>query len=76
MICQSWLGLADSRVRHADFSVCLRQNAEREMDCRMVQQKDLSNFVISTFNTDYVLTKTDYFARALGLLEKAWYKII
>ena len=30
-------------------------------------------FAISTFNTDYVLTKTDNFERAIGLLQSAGY---
>ena len=32
-------------------------------------------FVVSTYNTDYVLTKADDFERALGLLESCGYGI-
>ena len=32
-------------------------------------------FAISTFNTDYVLTKTDNFERSIGLLQSAGYTI-
>ena len=32
-------------------------------------------FVVSTYNTDYVLTKADDFERALGLLESRGYGI-
>jgi hypothetical protein len=32
-------------------------------------------FVISTFNTDYILTKTENFERAVGLLKSVGYSI-
>ena len=32
-------------------------------------------FVISTFNTDYILTKSQNFERAIGLLQSAGYSI-
>ena len=32
-------------------------------------------FAISTFNTDYILTKTDNFERAISLLQSAGYSI-
>ncbi len=32
-------------------------------------------FAISTFNTDYILTKTENFERAIGLLQSAGYTI-
>ena len=32
-------------------------------------------FAVSTFNTDYVLTKAENFSRALSLLENAGYRI-
>ena len=36
----------------------------------------ISIFAISTFNTDYVLTKADNYIRALRLLENAGYQIV
>lgn len=32
-------------------------------------------FAISTFNTDYILTKAEHFERAIGLLQSAGYSI-
>lgn len=42
----------------------------------LLAENGISIFAISTFNTDYVLTKADHFARALDLLEQAGYKIV
>ncbi|WP_099203973.1 ACT domain-containing protein [Scatolibacter rhodanostii] len=42
----------------------------------LLADNNISIFAISTFNTDYVLTRTDNYARALDLLERAGYQII
>ncbi|MGE4353997.1 MAG: ACT domain-containing protein [Oscillospiraceae bacterium] len=42
----------------------------------LLADNDISIFAISTFNTDYILTKADNYARALDLLEKAGYQIV
>jgi hypothetical protein len=42
----------------------------------LLADNHISIFAISTFNTDYVLTKADNYAKALELLEKAGYQIV
>lgn len=42
----------------------------------LLADNGISIFAVSTFNTDYILTKADNYARALGLLEKAGYQIV
>ena len=42
----------------------------------LLADNDISIFAISTFNTDYVLTKVENYARALNLLENAGYQIV
>lgn len=41
----------------------------------LLAENKVGIFVISTFNTDYVLVKAENYARALKVLEKAGYKI-
>lgn len=41
----------------------------------LLAENKIGIFVISTFNTDYVLVKAGNYARALKVLEKAGYKI-
>lgn len=40
----------------------------------LLAENGIGIFAISTFDTDYILTKTENFERALDLLEKAGYK--
>lgn len=42
----------------------------------LLAENNISIFAISTFNTDYILTKTDNYANAIDLLEKAGYQIV
>lgn len=42
----------------------------------LLADNDISVFAISTFNTDYILTKADNYVKALDLLEKAGYQIV
>ncbi len=42
----------------------------------LLAENGISIFAVSTFNTDYVLTKAEHYARALEALEKAGYRII
>ncbi len=44
--------------------------------CRILAENRISVFVISTFNTDYVLIKQENYQRALDLLEIAGYEIV
>lgn len=41
----------------------------------ILAENKIGIFVISTFNTDYVLTKEENYQRALDVLERAGYKI-
>lgn len=42
----------------------------------LLADNGISIFAISTFNTDYILTKADSYIEALDLLEKAGYQIV
>lgn len=42
----------------------------------LLADNEISIFAISTFNTDYILTKVDHYEIALDLLEKAGYQIV
>ncbi len=42
----------------------------------LLAKNDIGIFAISTFNTDYILTKTDDCEKALNVLSAAGYKII
>lgn len=42
----------------------------------ILAENKIGIFAISTFNTDYVLTKTENYARALDALAAAGYKIV
>lgn len=42
----------------------------------LLAEHKIGIFVISTYNTDYVLTKTDNFNKAVSLLEKYGYEVI
>lgn len=42
----------------------------------LLADNEISIFAISTFNTDYVLTKSDNYVKALSLLEKNGYRIV
>lgn len=44
--------------------------------CRILAENRISVFVISTFDTDYILTKKENYQRALALLEAAGYEIV
>ena len=44
--------------------------------CEILAENRISVFVISTFDTDYVLTKKDNYQRALDILEIAGYEIV
>lgn len=41
----------------------------------LLAENGISIFALSTFNTDYVLTKAEDYTRALGLLEKGGYSV-
>lgn len=42
----------------------------------LLADNGISIFAVSTFNTDYILTKADHYKEALDLLEKAGYRIV
>lgn len=42
----------------------------------LLAEHEISIFAVSTYNTDYVLTKTDKFEEALALLRANGYKVI
>ena len=42
----------------------------------LLADNGISIFAISTFNTDYILTKANSYIKALDLLEKAGYQIV
>ena len=44
--------------------------------CGILAENSISVFVISTFDTDYVLTKKENYQRALEILETAGYEIV
>ncbi len=44
--------------------------------CNALAENGISVFVISTFDTDYVLTKKENYQRALDILEIAGYEIV
>lgn len=43
---------------------------------RILAEGNIGIFAISTFNTDYILAKSEDFAHALALLERAGYSVI
>lgn len=43
---------------------------------QILAEEKISIFALSTFNTDYILTKTAVFSDALSALEKAGYEIL
>lgn len=42
----------------------------------LLAENGISIFAVSTFNTDYVLTKAEHYPRALEVLENAGYRMI
>ena len=42
---------------------------------KVLADGEIGIFVISTFNTDYILTKSESFERAIGLLRSAGYSV-
>lgn len=42
----------------------------------LLAQNEIGIFVVSTYNTDYILTKAENYLRALEVLDNAGYKII
>lgn len=42
----------------------------------LLAENNIGIFVISTYNTDYVLTKSEDFSKALEILSKAGYQIL
>lgn len=42
----------------------------------LLADNDISIFAVSTFNTDYILTKADHYGEALALLEQHGYRIV
>ena len=42
---------------------------------RILADGGIGIFAISTFNTDYILTKSEYFERAIALLKAAGYSV-
>lgn len=43
--------------------------------CGVLAENKIGVFVVSTFNTDYVLTKKEHFSSALQALENAGYEV-
>lgn len=41
----------------------------------LLSKNGISIFAVSTYNTDYILTKTENFSRAVKILEEAGYQI-
>lgn len=41
----------------------------------LLSENGISIFAVSTYNTDYILTKTENFSRAVKILEEAGYQI-
>lgn len=41
----------------------------------LMAENDIGIFAVSTFNTDYILTKAEDFPKALDLLTKAGYQV-
>ncbi len=41
----------------------------------ILAENKIGIFAVSTFNTDYILVKKDYFEQAMNVLEKAGYEI-
>ena len=41
----------------------------------LLAENDIGIFAISTFNTDYILTKSENFERALNILSNSGYQI-
>ncbi len=46
-----------------------------EISCLLAENK-ISIFAVSTYNTDYILTKKEYYSKALELLDNEGYTII
>jgi len=42
----------------------------------LMAENDIGIFAISTFNTDYILTKSENFSKAIEVLSKAGYRIV
>ena len=42
----------------------------------LLAENSISIFAISTYNTDYVLTKAGYYEKALDVLKQAGYMIV
>lgn len=42
----------------------------------LLAENEIGIFVISTYNTDYILTKSENYSKALDILEKSGYTII
>ena len=43
---------------------------------KILADNKIGIFVVSTYNTDYILTKTENFNKALEVLEKEGYKVV
>ena len=43
---------------------------------KVLAEGGIGIFAISTFNTNYILTKSDHFERAIGLLQSSGYTVI
>lgn len=44
--------------------------------CGLLADNSIGIFAISTYNTDYILTKSENFEKALDVLEKSGYEIL
>lgn len=42
----------------------------------LLARNEIAIFAVSTFNTDYILTKKENYEKALNILDKAGYKVI
>ena len=50
--------------------------AGKDSEYGILAEKEISIFVVSTYNTDYILVKDSDFERAIAVLETVGYKII
>ena len=57
-----------------DFSVCKVKDLSKVSG--VLAASKIGIFAISTYNTDYILTKSDNYDRAIEVLEQAGYQFI
>ena len=62
------------KIIEETFSVCKVKDYS-EIDLQCLANNKIGIFAISTFNTDYILTKAENFEKAVKTLEAEGYKI-